>query len=161
MEIMQFAIGMEKDGEKYYREQAEKNKENALRIVFLGLASDENRHADLLQRMAEDLPYELESDNNLKDRDSLFKAVEDYQSSVKASPEQAEVYRTAMEMEQKSIDLYGDLQRKAEEPISSEVFTFLVKEETRHFNIMEGLFRFVNRPNDWVEAAEFGIREEY
>ena len=35
------------------------------------------------------------------------------------------------------------------------LFDFLVQEETRHHQILEDMFRFVNRPNEWVEAAEF------
>ena len=161
MEIMQFAIGMEKDGEAYYRAQAEKNRDNALRTVFLALAADEARHADLLQRMAEDVPLELESDNDLQQHDDLFRLAADYQSPVAEAPEQAELYRAAMEMEQKSIDLYADLTQKAGDAVSGGIFGFLIKEEKRHFTILEELYRHVNRPNEWVEAAEFGVREEY
>jgi rubrerythrin len=161
MEIMQFAIGMEMDSEKYYLAQAEKNKGNALSVVFRALAADENRHMEMLQRMAEDVPLELESDNDLQQHDDLFRLAADYQSPVPEDPAQAEVYRAAMEMEQKSIDLYTDLAQKATDAVSGGVFTFLIREENRHFTILEALYRHVNRPNEWVEAAEFGIREEY
>jgi rubrerythrin len=161
MEVLQFAYEMEKDGEKYYLEQAKKNGQNALSVVFKTLAQDEGRHAERISRLAEDVPIELESANELSDRDSLFQAIKDYRGAVAELPDQAELYHTAMEKERQSIDLYADLSGKAEDDVSRGLFDFLVKEEKRHFTILDELFRHVNRPNEWVESAEFGIREEY
>jgi len=161
MEIMQFAIAMEKDGEKYYLEQADKNGDNALSVVFRLLAADEARHADLLQRMQEDVAYELESDNRLTQQMDLFSNAEDFHAAVAAVPDQAELYQAAQEKERQSIELYGDLKNKASDDVSRALFAFLLKEEQKHFTILEEIFRHVNRPNEWVESAEFGIREEY
>ena len=44
MNSLEFAISMELEGGKYYREQAEKNQGNSLRTVFLMLAEDEDNH---------------------------------------------------------------------------------------------------------------------
>ncbi len=161
MEIMQFAITMEKDGEQYYRTQAVKNKDNGLKVVFEMLARDEAKHAQLLQDMADDVPVELESDNSLEQQMDLFLKAPDFKSTVKELPDQAELYHAALEKEKQSIDLYTDLQGKITDAVSQGIFAFLVKEETRHYNIIEEIFRHVNRPNEWVESAEFGIREEY
>ena len=161
MEVMQFAITMEKDGEAYYLEQAAKNEGNALKVIFQMLASDEARHAQLLQEMQEDVPYELESENNLKAHDNLFSAAKDYHASMKDQPDQVELYHTAFEKEKESIDLYNQLYQQSSDEVSRNIFRFLVKEETTHYNLLEELFRHVNRPNEWVEAAEFGVREEY
>jgi rubrerythrin len=161
MEIMQFAIAMEKDGEAYYREQAARNAGNALRVVFELLAKDEARHAQLLQNMQDDVAYELESDNALTKQISLFRGTEDFQSAVRELPDQAELYHAASEKERQSIELYGDLKNKAADGVSRELFGFLLREEQKHFTLLDELFRHVNRPKEWVEAAEFGVREEY
>jgi rubrerythrin len=161
MEIMQFAITMEKDGERYYLEQAARNKGNALRVVFELLARDEARHAELLTRMQEDVAYELESDNSLTEQMNLFSTAADFQSAVRDIPDQAELYHTAQKNERQSIELYDDLRSKAEDAVSRELFGFLLKEEQRHYTILEEIFRHVNRPNEWVESAEFGVREDY
>ncbi len=161
MEIMQFAITMEKDGEQYYREQAARNGGGPLRVVFELLARDEARHAELLTRMQEDVAYELESDNALTEQMNLFSTAGDFQSAVEALPDQAELYHAAQEKERQSIELYDDLKNKAEDAVSRELFGFLLKEEQRHFTVLEEIFRHVNRPKEWVESAEFGIREEY
>jgi len=45
---LKFAIQMELDGERYYLEQAELNKDNNLRPVFVMLAGEERKHAEIL-----------------------------------------------------------------------------------------------------------------
>ena len=161
MEVLQFAITMEKDGEQYYLTQAAKNEGNALSVVFKTLAGDEARHAELLQNMQDDVPIELEAENAVTRDMNLFSSADDYQSAVKALPDQAELYHAALAKEQQSIDLYTKLKTDAKDEVSSGIFGFLVKEEQRHFHILEEIFRHVNRPNEWVESAEFGVREEY
>jgi rubrerythrin len=161
MEILQFAIDMEKDGEKYYLDQAAKNEGNALRIVFRALAWDEAAHARLLQGMLNGKPGPLVSDGRLSAQMSLFRSDKSDQCALWGHTDQAEVYRTALEKERKSIDLYTGLRDKAKDDASRALFSFLVSEEQKHFDILEELFRHVNRPNEWVESAEFGIREEY
>ena len=55
MRSFEFAIKMELDGENYYREQAEKHKANGLYTIFLNLARDERKHAQILEdRMTTD-----------------------------------------------------------------------------------------------------------
>lgn len=81
---------------------------------------------------------------------------------MKDQPDQVELYHTAFEKEKESIDLYNQLYQQSSDEVSRNIFPVsFVKEETTHYNLLEELFRHVNRPNEWVEAVEFGVREEY
>ena len=161
MEILDFAIQMEKDGETYYTHQADVNKDNGLRSIFLMLALEEAKHAGILQSISDGKPYDLVSRDSVAENMNLFQNVSDYIATTKAIPEQTDLYEAAKELEQKSIDLYQDLLNKATDDASRALFTFLVKEETDHYTVMDDLYHFVNRPKEWVEAAEFGVRQEY
>jgi rubrerythrin len=161
MEVLQFAITMEKDGEAYYRSQAAKNDGNALKVIFEMLADDEAKHARILQEMLDDFPYDLESANNLQNHMNLFLTAKDYCETVAGQASQVELYHTALDKEKQSIDLYASLQDKATDDVSHQLFEFLVKEENGHYRLLEELFHHVNRPNEWVESAEFGVREDY
>ena len=59
MNALEYAIKMEHDGEKYYSEQAQINKDNSLYTVCLMLVKDENRHARILSNKMSSLSYEL------------------------------------------------------------------------------------------------------
>lgn len=161
MEILQFAITMEQDGEKYYRQQAARNANNALRIVFDALAADEARHAKMLQSKADGVSFELEAPNDLSEQMNLFKAAGDFRSTVEALPDQLEPYQAALTKEQQSITLYKDLLAKATDDLSRDLFALLLEEENNHHALLEELYHHLNRPNEWVESAEFGVREDY
>ena len=161
MQILTFAIQMERDGEKYYQHQAARCEGNALQTVFTMLAAEEAKHAEILTSVAGGLPYALEDNAALTRQMDLFRNAPDFQSAVQQLPDQAELYLASMEIEQKSVALYEDLLRQATDDVSRKLFTFLVKEERDHYTIMEELYRHVNRPKEWVEAAEFGVREDY
>ena len=161
MDVLQFALEMEQEGERYYGEQAAAFAGTPLQTVFDLLAKDEAKHADILRGKMDGTAYELKVNEQLSSRESLFSGMKDYKPLAKEKPDQAELYHAAMELEQRSIDLYTELRAKAADEKTETLFDFLVQEETRHHQILEDMFRFVNRPNEWVEAAEFGLREEY
>ena len=113
MDYLEFAIKMELDGEKYYLEQAEKNKDTNLATVFKLLAKDERKHAEIVRKYAEKSPYELTEDEALKGYKNVFEDVEDFGSEIKTDPSQIDAYRLALKKEQESIELYEKMEKEA------------------------------------------------
>jgi hypothetical protein len=74
----------------------------------------------------------------------------------KSNPEQV-MLQHALER-QKKHRAYTDLLSKS--PNDKDLFGFLISRK-KTLKVMEAILKMVNRPNDWVESAEFGIREEY
>ena len=74
---------------------------------------------------------------------------------------QLDFYRAATEMEQKSIDLYTGFLKEVEKDADKELFSYLIKQEQQHYNILDELSIMLRRAEEWVESAEFGDREEY
>lgn len=160
MELLRFAIDMERDGEKYYRTQGLKNADNPLRKVFDLLADDEKKHAEILSAKAEGAPYTL-AHGELHAQPNPFQTAKDYVATAQDVPDQAELYEKALEMEVQSISLYEKMRQLAGETPDVELFAFLIREESRHQAILNDLYHHVNRPKEWVESAEFGVREDY
>ncbi len=160
MDLLQFAIDMELDGEHYYREQAARNGGNPLRVVFEALAADEARHAQVLTGKRDGQPYTLEP-RTQGEPHSPFTGAADYAASVREQPDQPELYHTAISMEDKSIALYADLSAQAGDAQTKALFDYLIGEETAHKALLDEIYHHVNRPHEWVESAEFGKREDY
>jgi len=80
---------------------------------------------------------------------------------VKGAPDQAEAYKAALKIEQDSIRLYESMLENAGDEADKDLFRFLISQEKEHEKILDGLFTHVLRPKEWVESAEFGLREEY
>lgn len=161
MKNFERAIKMELDGETYYREQAKLNKDNSLNTVFLLLAEDERNHAKILESKFNKLSFQLDDNNILLESKNVFKGIRDFKSEIKKNPSQLDVYKLALVKEKESIDLYKKSLSEATNHEEKELFEYLVKQETDHFQIVEELILLLSRPDDWVESAEFGIREEY
>ena len=161
MNNFEFAIKMEFDGEKYYKEQAELNKDNALSSIFQFLAKDEEHHAKTLQNKMNELAYELKDNETLIKYRNVFSGIEDLKREMKKNAIQLDSYKMAVEMEKRSIDLYERLLSEATDNKSKELFEFLVEQEEHHLEILEELVILISRPEEWVESAEFGNRKDY
>jgi rubrerythrin len=80
---------------------------------------------------------------------------------VKDIQSQLNLYRVALEKEKESVELYKTMLSEAKDDKDKELLEYLIKEEGEHQTILDELVLLINRPNDWVESAEFGKREEY
>ena len=92
---------------------------------------------------------------------NVFQEASDFQNAIKETLGQLDIYYLAMDKEKKSIELYKEMLEEAKDEQDKEVFRFLINEEEIHFNLLEELWSHLNRAEEWVESAEFGLREEY
>lgn len=161
MNILEFAINMELEGERYYTEQAEKNKGNNLYSVFSSLADDERTHADILQKKLGHLSYKMEENKTLVNLKNVFKDAEHFKSDIKEIPNQLDFYKMALGKEKESIDLYKRLLSETTGEEDSVFYNFLISQEEEHYEIIDGLIALLECAESWVESAEFGVRDEY
>lgn len=161
MGLLSQAIRQQQEGARYYSRQSEQHAQTALKEVFDLLAEDEKRHEMILQATRDKLPVELKDDGTREKVALLFSDLEAQQRDIPAPVGQVDVYRAAWEMEKTSVQLYEQLFEAEENERTRALYAFLIDQERMHMNVMENLYRFVNRPNEWVESAEFGLREEY
>ena len=157
MDILENAIKMEVDGENFYREQALINKDNNLHPVFILLAKDEKKHANLIREKMEGIDSPL-NNGDVASIENVFTDLKEF-NFEKINPDQVSVFRKALKMEQDSIDFYKNLFGESND--DTEFFKFLFRQEEAHYKLFEEIIKFVNRPSEWVESAEFGVREEY
>lgn len=158
MDILVYAIKMELDGEKYYKDQAMLNRGNSLYKVFMDLAEEESEHARILEEKYKGFNYK-KRESTLAFGHNIFNGLKDFLIDNDDMAEQLDGYRLALEKEKESIGLYKKL--LADSADSTDLFKFFIAQEEEHYSIISEIIKMVNRPNEWVEAAEFGIREEY
>ena len=75
--------------------------------------------------------------------------------------DQVDIYKKAEEMEQRTYDFYTKKAEEADLKHVKEAFEKLAREEKKHENIMHNLVEFVNRPNTWLDDAEWYHIEDY
>lgn len=163
MDVLEFAINMELEGQKFYLEQSEINKDNELYKIFQILADSEKEHAELLKKRHDLADYELNESSGgaLSVFQSIFADMKEFTKKHVIFLTQLEAYRLARSQEEKSIKLYQKMDAEATDSKDKKLFAFLLKQEQEHLILFEQLVKMLTRPEEWVESAEFGIREDY
>ena len=159
MDIYEYAMQMEKDGEDYYRELSRKTANVGLQNILTMLADAEVKHYNVFQSMKnnEGIPYtDTQILSNVKN--IFIRMREEEQTGV--DPSQVELYRKAQEIEKKTRDFYLE---KADEVKASQkpIFIRIADEEKKHYLILENIIDFVSRPESWLENPEWYHLEEY
>lgn len=165
MDIYAFAMQMEKDGEKYYRQLAKESTIEGLGNIFTMLADEEVKHFNVIEKISrkEKDPQLVETkilDNVKNIFVGMKEAKEDYHiDSTKASSE----YRKACVIEEESRTFYLEKAELTKDEHTRKIFLRLAQEEANHLRIMENIVEFVTRPEpgNWLENAEWHHLNEY
>lgn len=161
MDILEYAIQMEKEGELFYQEMATRDGESLLAPVCEALAAEERHHARILEKHRASLPYELDDRPSLSGKAGIFGDGEGGRHAGGNLSVQAAFYQEALEKEVRSITLYRKLLDKADNPREKELFAWLVRQEEHHRDTMDQLAEHLRRGEEWVESPEFGVRDQY
>jgi rubrerythrin len=160
MNTLDYAIKMELDGEKYYREQAELNKDNGLYVVCDLLAKEEKNHAQILENKKKQIPYNLPDSDFLNNAKNVYTGVKGIEVEDTNYPSQLDFYRAVCEMEKKSIDLYQKFLSDAKDDEDRKLYEYLINQEKEHLEAFEEMSRLLQNAEWWIESPEFGRRRE-
>ena len=162
MDIYEFAINFEQENRAFYESFAEKSSNTALKSVFLNLADEERKHENIIRQMRDNKELDEVESGILPKAKEAFEAIsKDLSENEIFDTEQVDVYKKAITMEEKSVDFYTEQAEKAEDSTTKEAFERLAEEEKKHENIMKNITEMVNRPNTWLEDAEWYHLDEY
>lgn len=161
MKLLEAAIEMEHDLEKYYNKQAELNKNNSLHTTFTLLAKEEANHVSILEKYQSKISFELNDEDVFEESRKVFQNIDDFKSDIKDLPSQLDSYHLALEKEKESLLFYQKQKDSTDDTKLKEVFSYLIKQEDRHSQLLEQLVQMLTHTEEWVESAEFGIRKEY
>jgi rubrerythrin len=162
MNIYKYAMKMEKDGENYYRELANKTEDIGLQNILKMLADEEVRHYNIIEQMMKSkASAELAETGILKKVKNIFIKIKGKNLVFNFDLPQINFYRKAREIEEKSYKFYIEMSDKVEIESQRKVFLKLAGEEKKHMFLLENLVEFVSRPETWIENAEFNHLDDY
>ena len=162
MNIFNYALEMEKDSEKLYRELMEMTNNPGIKNILKMLADDEVKHFNAIEKVKEKIGDVNFADTKvLENIKNVFKEAKEKKNELDISNSQLEIYKKAKELESKSMKFYLEKVDEVKSPDHKSLFKWLAKEEEKHFNLIDNLITHVSRPQTWVEHAEFTTREDY
>jgi rubrerythrin len=72
-----------------------------------------------------------------------------------------DVLRQAMEIERATETFYQEQGEGSDDRAIADLFSRLAAVEKVHYLFVSSLIEYFDRPSEWVESAEFGVRDEY
>lgn len=162
MNVFEFAMQMEKDGEAYYRQIAENTKNPGLKKIFETLADEEVVHYNTFKKLAERNSAEVVESNILTKSKNIFAEMKEA-GPVDLSDEtpQTDAYLKAMDAEKEAYTFYEEKAAEAEDEAEKKILLVFAREERRHYRLLENIQEFVAQPDRWIEDGEFVNIDEY
>lgn len=160
MNIFDYAMRMEKDGEDYYRRLTRQAENKGLKTILTMLADEEAKHYRVIQRMKTEKPGMTET-SILSDAKNIFVQMKESREKIDFDIKQTELYKKAKTIEKKSMDFYREKAEEVSQEYQKQIFLKLAAEEEKHYFMLENIIEFVSRPETWLENAEFCHLEEY
>lgn len=159
MNIYEYAMQLEKDGENFYREVASQTSNKGLKTILMMLADAEVGHYRLFENMKNNDKVRMPDSPILNDVKNIFIGMRE-EKQIETDASQIELYKKAQGIENLTRDFYL---AKAEEvvPEQKEIFLKIAEEEKRHYLILENIIRLVSKPNIWLENPEWYHLEDY
>lgn len=154
MDIFEFAMQMEKDGEKYYREIAAGVDNTGIKKILSILADEEVKHYEIFAEMKRRTPG-IASTTTLADVKNIFARMKESGENISSKLGQIELYKKAQEMEKKSEDFYLEKCEEVGSEAQKELLIKIANEEKQHYLILEHVILFVTRTDHYLENAEF------
>jgi len=161
MNIFDFAIQMEKDAEKFYRDLANKTDKVGFKNILNMLADDEVKHGEIFTNLKANETTNMETTEILTKSKNIFQEMKAQNVEIIPVDEEVDLYTNAREIEQKGVDSYKELVKKVKDENQKMILMKIIDEEERHFYLLDNLVELLLRPKQWIENAEFSHLEEY
>jgi rubrerythrin len=160
MGLIDEAIALEERAENNYRSAAETTSDVGAKKILAMLADEEARHVNVLRTMnvgALQLEFSL-IDAAL---DWVGGVIEGGAASLSSDGSLRAILKSALEMERVTEAFYRERAESTADTEITALFERLAGIEKAHYLFVSSLVEYYDRPAEWVESAEFGLRDEY
>ena len=161
MDIFEFAVNFERENRDYYLERSRNTDNTYLKSLFEKLADEEKKHEEIIKELISKKKIEHEESDIIDSAKNTFQMMADKLVDSILPTEEVHIYKQAVELEKKSKEFYLSKAEESNLEYVKKTFRQLASEEAKHQQIMENISKMVDRPNAWLEDAEWYHLDEY
>ena len=154
MDIFEFSIQMEHDAEELYRTLASKTEQPGIKKIFTMLADDEVKHAKAVEVLQKKRDPSTEK-GSMEEVQTIFASMKNEVVDGILSKDLLSELRRARDIEKKGKEFYQEQFSKLDTEAGRKLFKSLSRQEEYHFMTVDNLIDMIERPQWWVENAEF------
>ena len=160
MNVFEFAMKMEKDGQHFYESQSEKSDNPALKKIWLQLASDEIKHYEIFKRLRDGHLAEASRMANLgtsilNNAQSVFEILSQEKRDYTFGGDIIAAWNKAQEIEVETETFYRQKEKDESQPEVKKAFHLLADEDHKHVILIEHVLDFLHQPKSWLDDAEW------
>ena len=152
------ALKLEREGREFYIKAAGMSFDDKGKAMFLSLADDEQKHADMIARQLHSIEgggvYVLLPLGNVPGIDLEAKLFppdpRKIEKRIGPEPTEIDALHVALEMEIKSYDLYRLAARGATDEAGRQMYQWLTSAEMTHFNLLMLNYESIASGGGWV-----------
>jgi rubrerythrin len=162
-EIVKFALQLEQDGLRMYREFAERSTDPFGKKTFEGLVEDEQSHLELLQKVYGKSGIkeieEIVAKHKVEPVRQRFKTIfqeagEEARKRTQADPSDTVAMRIALDFEKKGYELYHKAYENAEGAVEKTAFKHLSLMEKHHYDLLQETLEYLDDTSNWFMKNE-------
>jgi rubrerythrin len=158
MNALEIARKMETDAIKFYTEAARNTGYPAGKKMFETIVVDEKRHLEIINNIIKGLDVTVEDVHPMEKIKTVFESLKDkMMERVKATRDELEAFKIAMQMEKEGIEFYRKLLAGAKTEKEKTLFEKLIKEEEQHYEIFANTHFFLSDTGSWFMWEEHSI----
>jgi rubrerythrin len=159
MDIFEFAMQMELDGQAFYEKGAAATDNPELKKIFLTLAEEEQRHYRIFKNLKEGQlgaakEFAANRAKTVSITKNLFqKMTEEGKNSLFGDDARA-LWKEAIGIEEKSEKMYREAATKEKDPERKKLLNGIADEEKNHIYLIDNMLSFMNDPQTFVESNQ-------
>lgn len=161
MNMIEYALKMEKNGETYYRELASKAGNKDIEEIFIMLAEAEAKHYESFLQLKNEQDIMTTEEDLFPQIKNIFQRMSQEKPSINVQQSQIDAYAKARHIEKESRDFYLKEYEKISDPIEKELCLKIADEEHQHYIILDNIINFMSSPDTWLEDAEWHHMDTY
>lgn len=160
MNVFEFAMKMEKDGQEYYESCAAKTSNSALKRIWKQLAEDEVKHYEIFRRFRDgEVPsaasMAAEGTKILSTAKTVFEEIAAAEHDYTFSGDEFSAWEKAKQLEIDTETFYREKAAEESNVDISKSFNLLADEERKHVHLIEHVLQFLHEPKQWLDDAEW------
>jgi rubrerythrin len=157
MNVLDVAAAKEKQVKSYYEKLAAETALAGIRNIFTLLAGDEQKHYEMVLALQSGRLPDLSPDSTILEyaRETVGKMIGDKDAALSIRND-LEGYRHALEVEAESVRFYDRIAAEESDESSRKVLQKILCEEKKHYNVVENLYDFAQKPEYFLAWGEFG-----
>jgi rubrerythrin len=163
MNVFEHAMKMEQDGRAFYLEHAAKITEPSLKRILEELADDEQKHYNLFKAMNDQhkaIYGTADMTTIFSTARNAFEELRDQNRDFSFPKEARKAWEVAADVEKKSEAFYREKAREMTDESQKQLWNAIADEEHRHWNTIEHVIQFLDRPKQWLADAEWTALED-